>query len=105
MGGALARPAENGGAMDKLDGEYLLLGIGMLMDPAMREPITGALDGLIDAMKPWAAQGGYFNYAERPCDVDAILPPETCKRLAHVKRSWDPDDLILANHAVALATA
>ncbi len=105
LGGALGRPAENGGAMDKLDGEYLLLGIGMLMDPAMREPITGALDGLTDAMRSWAAPGGYFNYAERPCDVDAILPAATCERLAHVKRSWDPDDLILANHAVALATA
>jgi hypothetical protein len=105
LGGALARPAENGGALDKLDGEFVMLGIGMLMDPAMKEPIEGQLDKLADAMKPWAAEGGYFNYAERPCDVDAILPAETCQRLAHVKRSWDPDDLIRANHSVALATA
>ncbi len=105
LGGALARPAENGGALDKLDGEFVLLGIGMLMDPAMREPIDAQLDKLTDAMKPWSAERGYFNYAERPCDVDALLPPETCERLAHVKRSWDPDDLILANHSVALATA
>jgi hypothetical protein len=105
LGGALARPAEKGGALDKLDGEFVMLGIGMLMDPAMREPISARLDQLADAMKPWAAEGGYFNYAERPCDVDAILPPQTCERLALVKRSWDPDDLILANHSVALATA
>ena len=105
LGGALARPAENGGALSKLDGEFVMLGIGMLMDPAMKDPIEGQLDRLADAMKPWAAEGGYFNYAERPCDVDAILPAETCQRLAHVKRSWDPDDLIRANHSVALATA
>jgi hypothetical protein len=105
LGGALARPAENGGALDKLDGEFVMLGIGMLMDPAMRDPIKGQLDKLADAIKPWTAEGGYFNYAERPCDVDAILPPETCQRLAQVKRSWDPDDLIRANHSVALATA
>jgi FAD binding domain-containing protein len=105
LGGALRRPAENGGALDKLDGEYVMLGIGMLMDPALREPITSALDALADAVGPWAADGGYFNYAERPCEVDAILPPETCKRLAQVKRSWDPDDVIVANHSVALATA
>jgi len=49
--------------------------------------------------------GRYFNYAERPCEVDAILPAETCKRLVQVKRRGDPDDLILANHWVALATA
>jgi hypothetical protein len=105
LGGALRRPAENGGALDKLDGDFVMLGIGMLMDPALREPITGALDRLADAMNPWATERGYFNYAERPCDVDAILPADTCKRLAQVKRDWDPDNLILANHSVALATA
>jgi FAD binding domain len=105
LGGALGRPAENGGALDKLDAEWVMLGIGMLIDPAMREPINAQLDKLADAMNPWAAEGGYFNYAERPCDVDAILPAATCDRLAHVKRSWDPDNLIRANHSVALATA
>jgi hypothetical protein len=105
LGGALARRAEDGGALDKLDGEFVMLGIGMVMDPAMKEPIAGQLDKIADAMKPWAAEGGYYNYAERPCDVDAILPAKTCERLAHVKRSWDPDNLILANHSVALATA
>ena len=105
MGGALARPAENGGALDKLEAEYVMLGIGMLMDPQMREAITGQLDKMADAMKPWSAEGGYYNYAERPCDVDAILSAATCERLAHVKRSWDPDNLIMANHSVALATA
>jgi hypothetical protein len=105
LGGALARPAENGGALNKLDGEFVMLAIGMLMDPAMRDPIDAQLDKLADAMKPWAAEGGYFNYAERPCDVNAILPPEVCDRLGHVKRSWDPDNLIRANHSLALATA
>ena len=105
LGGALGRPAENGGALDKLDAEWVMLGIGMLMDPAMRDPIDAQLDKLADAMNPWAAEGGYFNYAERPCDVDAILPAATCERLGHVKRSWDPDNLIRANHSVALATA
>jgi len=103
LGGALARPAENGGAMDKLDGDFVMLAIGMPMAPEMQEPITARLDTLADAMNPWAAEGGYFNYAERPCAVDAILPADTCARLADVKRQWDPDDRIVANHAVSLA--
>jgi hypothetical protein len=105
LGGALARPAENGGALDKLDGEFVMLGIGMLMDPAMKDPIEGQLDKLAGAMQPWAAEGGYYNYAERACDVDAILPAETCRRLSQVKRSWDPENMIRSNHSVALATA
>jgi FAD binding domain len=105
LGGALGRPAEGGGALSRLDAEFVMLGIGMLMEPAMRDPIESQLDRMADAMKPWAAEGGYFNYAERPCDVDAILPPETCQRLGQVKRSWDPENLIRANHSIALATA
>jgi FAD/FMN-containing dehydrogenase len=105
LGGALGRPDENAGALHKLDGEFVMLAIGLLMDPAMRDPIDAQLDKLADAMKPWAVEGGYFNYAERPADVDAILPAATTERLAHVKRSWDPDNLIRANHSVALATA
>jgi hypothetical protein len=56
-------------------------------------------------MKPWSSDGGYFNFAEQPCELDAILPADTCRRLADVKRKWDPDDRIVANHAVSLATA
>jgi hypothetical protein len=104
LGGALGRPAENSGALAKLDGEFVMLGVGMLMDPVLRETITATLDELADAMDPWATEGGVFNYAERPCEVDAILPAETCTRLAQVKRSWDPDDRVLANHSVAPAT-
>ena len=66
---------------------------------------TGALDHLHDTMEPWAADGGYFNFAERPCDVDAILPRDTCARLGEVKGRWDPDGMIVANHAVALEPA
>ena len=105
LGGALGRPAENGGALSSLDADFVMLGMGMPMTPELGEAIGAHLDLLHDAMKPWAAAGGYFNFAERPCDVDAILPPETCSRLGEVKRRWDPDDTIRSNHALSLATA
>ena len=37
--------------------------------------------------------------------IYALLPPETCERLGEVKRRWDPDGLIRANHAVSLTPA
>ena len=77
-------------------------GIGVPMDPKMAPAIEEGLDRLIDAMKPWVGEGGYFNFADRPCDVNAILPDETCSRLAQVKRSWDPENVILANHSVSV---
>jgi hypothetical protein len=105
LGGALGRPAENGGALSHLDAAFVMIGIGMAMGPEMSEAVSAGLDRLHDTMEPWAADGGYFNFADRPCDADAILPPDVCARLADVKRKWDPDGRILGNHAVSLDPA
>jgi FAD binding domain len=105
LGGALARPDENGGALSSLDADFVMFGVGMPITPELGKAIESHLDHLHETMKPWAAEGGYFNFAERPCDVDAIMPPETCSRLAEVKRRWDPDGMIVANHALSLTPA
>ena len=105
LGGALARPAENPGALPALDAEFVMLGIGMPMPPERAQAIDEHLDLLQETMRPWAAAGGYLNFAERACDLDAILPADTCSRLEDVKRRWDPDNRIQANHALSLATA
>jgi hypothetical protein len=105
LGGALARPVENGGALSALDAEFALFGVGMPMTPELVQAIEGSLDQLANVMQPWTAPGAYFNFAERPCDIDAILPPETCDRLGEVKQRWDPDEMIQSNHALSLATA
>jgi hypothetical protein len=105
LGGAFGRSAEGGGALDKLDAAFTLGGIGVPMAPEMGEAIEKGLDQLIETMEPWAAEGQFFNFADRPCDVDAILPAETCSRLSDVKRKWDPDGIIRANHSVSLAAA
>jgi hypothetical protein len=105
LGGALGRPAENGGALSHLDAAFVMIGIGMAMGPEMSEAVSAGLDRLHDTMEPWTADGGYFNFADRPCDTDAILPPNVCTRLADVKRKWDPDGRILGNHAVSLDPA
>jgi FAD/FMN-containing dehydrogenase len=105
LGGALGRPAENGGALSSLDADFVMIGVGMPMTPELGQAIEGHLDHLHETMKPWAAEGGYFNFAERPCDVDALLPPETCSRLREIKQRWDPDGMIVANHALSVAPA
>ena len=105
LGGALGRPAENGGALSHLDAGFAMFSVGMPMTPELAEAIPAHLRQIEETMSPWAAGGGYFNFAEGPCDVDAVLPPEVCARLGEVKRKWDPDDRIVANHAVSLGEA
>jgi hypothetical protein len=103
LGGAVGRPAENGGALSHLDAGFAMYSVGMPMTPELGEAIRNHLRHLEEAMSPWTAGGGYFNFTERPCDVDAILPAEVCSRLADVKRRYDPEDRIVANHTVSLA--
>ena len=103
LGGALGRAPENAGALDKLDAEYVMLGIGMLMDPAMREPIEGQLDKLHDALGPWEADGGYYNYAERPCDVEGRAKPLDRGFPREAQRTRRPHSGQI--HSIAMATA
>ena len=105
LGGALGRAKEGSGALDKLDAAFVLEAIGSPMVPEVAAKIPADLDRIEAAMEPWRASGGYYNFADRPCDVDAILPAETCSRLAEIKRERDPEARIVANHAVSLDAA
>ncbi|HET9163868.1 MAG TPA: FAD-binding oxidoreductase [Solirubrobacterales bacterium] len=102
LGGALGRPAEDGGALSHLDTGFVMYSVGIPMTPELGEAIPAHLQRIEDAMAPWRGQGGYYNFVEGPCDVDAILPPDVCTRLAEIKRRWDPEGRVVGNHAVAL---
>jgi hypothetical protein len=104
LGGALSRPAENSGALSHLDAAFAMYSVGTLNSPRA-EAIPAHLKQIEGTMSPWGADGGYYNFVEGPCDVDAILPPDVCDRLGEVKRKWDPDGRIVANHAVSLGEA
>jgi hypothetical protein len=105
IGGALGRPDPNGGALTHLETDYVMYSVGMPMTPELGEAIPQHLRKIEETMQPWAGEGSYFNFTERPCDADAILPADVCARLAEVKRQWDPDGMIVANHSVSLETA
>jgi FAD/FMN-containing dehydrogenase len=105
LGGALGRPDPGGGALSHIDADFAMFGVGLPMTPELGQAIEAHLNRFDDAMRPWATEGGYFNFAERPCDADAILPAEVCARLADVKHRYDPDNMVVSNHAVAIAPA
>jgi hypothetical protein len=104
LGGALGRPAEDGGALSHLDAGFVMYSVGMPMTPELGAAIPAHLATIEEAMLPWAA-GSYYNFTDRACDVDAILPADACARLTEIKRKHDPDNRILANHAVSRGPA
>ncbi len=105
LGGALSRRSEGSGALERLEFPFVMSAVGALMAPDAAETVPRDLKRLDEAMAPFRADGGYFNFIDSPCDADAILPADTCARLAEVKRRYDPDNRIVANHAVALDPA
>jgi hypothetical protein len=102
-GGALARPAEEAGALSHLDAEWVFEAVGLPMSPEMGEAIVNRTNAITDALEPWSTSQRYFNFADRPTDLEALFAPETLERLREVKRSYDPDGLIQGNHNVSLA--
>jgi FAD/FMN-containing dehydrogenase len=101
-GGALAAPAEGAGALSHLDAEYVYCGIGLPMSPEMGEAIGNHLDAACQALQPWATSQCYFNFADRPTELEALFSSETLSRLRDVKQSYDPDGVISGNHNVSL---
>jgi hypothetical protein len=105
LGGALGRPDPDGGALTHLETDYVMYSVGMPMTPELGAAIPQHLEKIEQTMQPWAGEGSYYNFTERPCNADAILPVDVCARLGEVKRKWDPDGMIVANHSVSLETA
>ena len=102
-GGALARPPEGAGALSHLDAEYVFCGIGLPMSPDMGKAIVDRTDAICEALEPWSTGQCYFNFADRPTDLEALFADETLERMRDVKRRYDPDGLIQGNHNVSLA--
>jgi hypothetical protein len=102
-GGAVGKSAEGAGALSHLDAEFVFCGIGLPMSPEMGKAITNQIDAICKALEPWSTSSCYFNFADRPTDVEALFAPETLERLREVKRAYDPDRLIAGNHNISLA--
>ena len=81
-----------------------MFAIGMPMTPELGRAIDGhARQASSRRWRRGRATAATSTSPSAPCDVDAILPAETCERLAEVKREWDPDGMIRANHEITVA--
>jgi FAD/FMN-containing dehydrogenase len=98
-GGAMARGNPSHGAMDRIPGEFLMFGVGIVPEPAAMAPTKEWLGAMSDAMRPWDA-GRYLNFSDETEDIGVAFPPETVERLRAAKAKYDPENLFHANHPV-----
>lgn len=101
LGGALARPADRGGVLDQLPGEYVLFCVAVA--PVLEAAAVGRADAaaVVRALAPWSSGHHVLNFAER-ADVDPASAYDgwALARLRAVKASVDPERVFQGNHEV-----
>jgi FAD binding domain len=98
LGGALSRPDPAGGALDRLDGEFLVLGLGLEDDPATWPGLREDAARLLAAVTPWATSGQYLPMLDETSDTRKAHRPEVSARLSALRRAADPTDLFVGQH-------
>jgi hypothetical protein len=99
LGGELSRSDASHGALDTMNGEYMMFGLGPIMAPEMVPAVKAGLASIDAAFAP-DDSGRYLNFTEVEHDVEDMFPTGTVPRLREVKNSYDPEGLFRANHAV-----
>jgi hypothetical protein len=104
MGGALARPATDGGALSHVNAAYMTVSVGMPFAPQELPEQARQVKGVTAALAPWASGSAYLNLTERPVDTAIAYGADTYRRLQDVRARVDPDGLLRANHEIAAAS-
>jgi FAD/FMN-containing dehydrogenase len=103
LGGALGRPAPDGGVLSHLVGDFALLLLGIAPDPATATAVRDEAERVVETMTAWATGTEYLNFAEGPADASRAYPPEAWERLTNIRSVHDPEGLFVANHRFRLA--
>jgi FAD/FMN-containing dehydrogenase len=100
LGGALARPAPNGGAQPSIDASYVIFAGGLTPTPELAAAVRAHAQAVKDALAAWHAGYDYYNFEETPAPASAVLPAASYHRLQKIKASYDPDQRIISAHPV-----
>jgi len=100
LGGALARPSAEHGALASLDAEYAWFAVGMAPNPQMEAAVRGHVDVVGDALAPWSSERTYMNFSEKRVDARRIFSEHVYHRLRRIKSQVDPSGMIRGNHPI-----
>jgi FAD/FMN-containing dehydrogenase len=97
IGGALNLVAEDETAFAHRDTQALIMGV-LLGSPEDNEPLLPTYEEFWSALAP-SMSGAYSGFLSDilPADVEAVYPPQVYRRLAAVKREYDPGNVFHLN--------
>jgi hypothetical protein len=100
LGGALARPSKDHGAVGSIDARFAVFAVGFAPTPEIGRAVEQAVDCAKDALSPWESDRAHFNFSERQVDAEHLYPAETYRRLRRIKTAYDSGELFVANHPI-----
>ncbi|MBV8948798.1 MAG: FAD-binding oxidoreductase [Solirubrobacterales bacterium] len=101
LGGAIARPAPEHGALGSIDAPYIMFAVGMTPTPELRDLVQTQVAGMQETLSPWSTPHFYMNFSERAIDSRLLYPHAyTYHRLRAIKAEYDPGDMIQSNHPI-----
>jgi FAD/FMN-containing dehydrogenase len=100
LGGALGRPASGAGAQASIDAGYLMFDVGVAPTSEAAATVRRHAQAVKDALAPWHASYDHYNFADSPVTADAVLLPDSYRRIEQIKASYDPDRVIISQHPV-----
>jgi FAD/FMN-containing dehydrogenase len=97
LGGALSRPAARPGALDRMDGSFLVLGVGQDVGAGWTA-VRDDAHRVMASLQPWTSESAYLLMADAQVDSRRGWPAASWQRLEAVRRAADPHGLFLPPH-------
>jgi hypothetical protein len=94
LGGALSRPAGRPAALDRLDGDFLLVALGTNSDPSSWPGMREEGARVLAAVAPWRS-GEYLPMCDEVAASFSGEPDPVSARLAAIRRAADPDGMFM----------
>lgn len=100
LGGALGREHEGGGALKKLDAEFVTFAGAMAITPEMAAQGEHDAHRLTKVLSPWANGRSYLNFAENAVDPRSAYEERSWLQLKGIRSAVDPHGLFVGNHRI-----
>lgn len=100
LGGALSRPAADGGALPMLHGGYALFCVAIAPFPEAAAQGLADAATVVQALAPWSTATRVLNFTEQRVDASSGYDGEDWARLCAVRDRFDPAGVLLANHSL-----
>jgi FAD/FMN-containing dehydrogenase len=100
LGGALSRDHEGGGALSRLDAQFIAHGVAMAMTPEMAAQGQHDAHRLTKVVSPWANGRSYLNFAESAVDPRTGYTERAWLQLKGIRSAVDPNALFVGNHRI-----